>query len=84
MLKLNEIEHYLKTLSKQINENNNIKASALIIYKEFLDKNNNTLIIKSIQKTGFFRPSKYNFDIESVSLFFQETITHPNFQKLSD
>lgn len=83
MLKQDEIEKYFKTLIKQINKNNHINQTNIDSYKIFLDKTNPDLVIRSIQKVGFFRPSKYNFDIKVISMFFQETINHTNFKKFS-
>lgn len=83
MSKSNVIEKYLQTLINEIREKN-INKSTLLAYTDFLNKNDTDLIIEYIRKTGFFRPSKYNFDTTFISQFFSKIQKHDNFKKFSE
>lgn len=78
-----EIENLLKNLIKQLNENTTIDDTNLEFYNFFLNQNNANQVINAIKKTGFFRPSKYDFNVKLISIYLKETKEHENFKKYS-
>lgn len=78
-----EIENILKNLIKQLNETTTIDDTNLQFYNFFLNQNDSNQVIDAIKKTGFFRPSKYDFNIKLISIYLKETKEHKNFKKHS-
>ncbi|WP_353382836.1 hypothetical protein [Acinetobacter schindleri] len=75
-----KINNFFKDLIEKLNQSNRTEENNLISYKYLLDNSNPNKIIKSIKQVGFFRPSKYNFNIKLLSTYLQEIKNHKNFQ----
>lgn len=78
-----QIDRFFKKFLKQAQSANNIKDIDLVTFKNIVNHEDPQKIIHSIKKIGFFRPSKYDFDIQIISILLNTIKTSSNFKNFN-